>query len=337
MAAQHAKGSRALPFALCAVVAALAGCASRGSAGHDVAELRRDLGATTAATQRVRTDTEAQLAQMDRRHREQAAETSRQLAGLSGRLDTITADLNRMSTRLDEMSRRVETLRAQAARSPAPSPPAAPAARVPSPPVGAAPSAPAPSPDAPPAQSPLVAPAVPAAPAAPAAPTAPPVPPPPRAPAAPPAAAVPPRTGVEAASAEETYQAAAADLSRGRYPLAVQGFREFLRRYPDSALADSAQYGIGEAYFSMARATAGQGQAERSRRDWEQAVLEFRKVSANYPRGSKVPTALYKEALALGELKQTAQAQARLQYLIDNFPQSAEAPLARERLAALKP
>jgi TolA-binding protein len=156
-------------------------------------------------------------------------------------------------------------------------------------------------------------------------------------PGAPPAPATTPPAGPGTPSAEETYQAASADLSRGRYPLAVQGFREFLRRYPDSPLADSAQYGIGEAYFSQARGSAGQGQGERARREWEQAVVEFRKVTANYPRGSKVPTALYKEALALGELKLTAQAQARLQYLIDNFPQSAEAPLARERLAALKP
>jgi TolA-binding protein len=48
-----------------------------------------------------------------------------------------------------------------------------------------------------------------------------------------------------------------------------------------------------------------------------------------------VPTALYKEALALVELKQMKVAQARLQYLVDNFPQSEEAPLARERLKSL--
>ena len=59
-------------------------------------------------------------------------------------------------------------------------------------------------------------------------------------------------------------------------------------------------------------------------------------VSLTYPRGDKVPTALYKEALALLELKQPALAQARLQYLVDTFPQSEEAPLAKERLASLE-
>ena len=36
------------------------------------------------------------------------------------------------------------------------------------------------------------------------------------------------------------------------------------------------------------------------------------------------------------ELKQPALAQSRLQYLVDNFPQAEETPLARERLTNLK-
>ena len=57
---------------------------------------------------------------------------------------------------------------------------------------------------------------------------------------------------------------------------------------------------------------------------------------ANYPRSDKAPAALYKEALVLVELKDPATAQARLQYLVDNFPQAEETPMARERLTALK-
>ena len=162
-----------------------------------------------------------------------------------------------------------------------------------------------------------------------------PVPPPARSGApAPSVAAVPPPARSGGASAEESYQAAYLDFSKGLYPLAVSGFRDFLRRFPDSPLADSSQYWIGEAYFSMARATASQ--PDKARENLEHAVQEFRKVVVAYPRGSKVPTALYKEALALVELKQTALAQARLQYLVEHFPQSEEAPLAKERLAGLK-
>jgi TolA-binding protein len=135
--------------------------------------------------------------------------------------------------------------------------------------------------------------------------------------------------------AEESYKAAYSDFTKGNYTLAVAEFREFVRQHPDSPRVDSAQYWIGESYFSIGRAAAAAGQPERSREALERSVQEFRKVFVNYPGGRQVPTALYKEALALVELKQMKVAQARLQYLVDNFPQSEEAPLARERLKNL--
>jgi tol-pal system protein YbgF len=158
--------------------------------------------------------------------------------------------------------------------------------------------------------------------------------PPSPAPTAPaPTAPAPPAGGVQP---HDVYQAAYLDFSKGSYQLAVAGFREFLRRYPDHELAGNAQYWIGESYFSLARTHANAGQADKVTPALEQAVQEFRKVIANHPRGEKAPTALYKEALALIELKQPDRAQTRLQYLIDNFPQAQETPLARERLASLK-
>ena len=151
-----------------------------------------------------------------------------------------------------------------------------------------------------------------------------------------PLAAVPSRPTTGALQPQDIYQAAYLDFSKGSYSLAIAGFREFLRRYPDHELANNAQYWIGEAYLSMARGYSNAGQGERVSEALEQAVQEFKKVLANYPRGDKTPTALYKEALALIDLKQPGLAQARLQYLVENFPQAVETPLARERLAALK-
>jgi tol-pal system protein YbgF len=168
--------------------------------------------------------------------------------------------------------------------------------------------------------------------AAPARPVPVPVPSAPSSPSSPPPPARP-TTG--ALQPQDVYQAAYIDISKGSYSLAIAGFREFLRRYPDHDLAGNAQYWIGEAYLSLARGY-GSSDQEKATESLNQAVLEFRKVLANYPRGEKVPTAVYKEALALIELKQPQTAQQRLQYLVDNFPQAEEAPLARERLAALK-
>jgi len=292
------KGSLGLPFAVWALLAGVlvagAGCAdgSGDSLQQDVAQIRQDLNSLTLAVHRSRGDTDTVVGQLDRRTREQGAESSKQMAALGSRLDALSADVARISARIDELSQRVDSLgRSSPSSGTAPVPPPAR--------VGAAPAAPAPTAPAP----------------------APPAP-----------AAGAPRVG--GATAEESYQAAYLDFSKGLYPLAVSGFRDFVRRFPDSTLADSAQYWIGEAYFSMARATASQ--PDKARENLEQAVQEFRKVMVAYPRGSKVPTALYKEALALVELKQTALAQQRLQYLVEHFPQSEEAPLAKERLASLK-
>lgn len=285
------KGSPGLPFVLsgllAAVVAGAAGCAdvSGQALQEDVAQIRQDLNSLTLAVHRSRGDTETVVGQLDRRTREQGAETSKQIASLGARLDALSAEVARVSARVDDLAQRVDSVSRAA---PAPSGGAGP---IP-PPVRSG-AAPAPS-----------------------------------------VAAVPPPPARSSATAEESYQAAYLDFSKGLYPLAVSEFRDFLRRFPDSALADSAQYWIGEAYFSMARATAAQ--PDKARENLEQAVQEFRKVMVAYPRGSKVPTALYKEALALVELKQTALAQARLQYLVEHFPQSEEAPLAKERLATLK-
>ena len=96
---------------------------------------------------------------------------------------------------------------------------------------------------------------------------------------------------------------------------------------------------LGDEYehFSLARGYTNAGQSQPATEALEQAVQEFRKVLANYPRSDKAPASLYKEALVLLELKQPAVAEQRLQYLVETFPQSEESALARERLAALRP
>jgi TolA-binding protein len=162
----------------------------------------------------------------------------------------------------------------------------------------------------------------------------------PPAPAAPsaPGAPSPGRPTTGSLQPQDIYQASYLDFSKGSYALAIAGFREFIRRFPEHELAGNAQYWIGEAHYSLARGYANQSPPDKvkSREALEQAVTEFQKVVANYPRGEKVPAALFKGALALIDLNKPAEAQARLQYLIDNFPQAEETPLARDRLASLK-
>jgi len=273
------KGSLWLPFVLSVALAA-SGCATavEDDVQQDLAQIRRDLNTLNLAAHRSRGETETVLSQLERRSREQSAERTRQVSAMNARIDGLASEMNRLSTRLDELAQRLDGQGRSA---------------------GAGPSGrPTPSP----APSPLS-----------------------------PGGARMPGDG----TADESFKTAYLDFTKGNYTLAIAGFREFVRRYPDASQADSAQYWIGESYFSMGRAAVSAGQAEKAREAFDQAVQEFRKVFVNYPRGRQVPTALFKEALALLELKQPKIAQARLRYLVDNFPQSEETPLARERLKNL--
>lgn len=138
----------------------------------------------------------------------------------------------------------------------------------------------------------------------------------------PPQTEKPPVSTTVKASAGEIYQMSYIDYTKGNYSLAITGFQEFLRLFSDSDLADNAQYWIGECYFSQ--------------KQFEKAAQEFRRVSTKYPQGDKVPSALLKESYSLLEIGQKVMAEARLQYLIDAYPRSEEAALARDRLKTLQ-
>ena len=116
----------------------------------------------------------------------------------------------------------------------------------------------------------------------------------------------------------QLYDQATSDLTQGRYGLALQGFREFLRRFPDAELSDNAQYGIGECFFAQSV--------------FDSAATEYGRVESMFPKGDKVPAALYKLALCQDRLGQKAASKSTFEDLVKRFPNSGEAQLARERL-----
>jgi tol-pal system protein YbgF len=131
--------------------------------------------------------------------------------------------------------------------------------------------------------------------------------------------AAPPATP-SALDPNQLYDQATSDLTQGRYGLALQGFRDFLRRFPDAELADNAQYGVGECFFAQSK--------------FDSAATEYARVDQSWPQGDRVPAALYKLALSQENMGQADAARKMLQTLVKRFPQSGEAQLARERLAS---
>lgn len=138
---------------------------------------------------------------------------------------------------------------------------------------------------------------------------------------APPAGA-PAHTGGAAPTANDVYDQATRDLTEGRYPLALQGYREFLRRFPSAELADDAQYGIGECFFAQAA--------------FDSAATEYARVGSGWPQSPRLPAALYKLGLSQDRLGRTADARKTFDDLARRFPASSEAALARERAAGGK-
>ena len=125
----------------------------------------------------------------------------------------------------------------------------------------------------------------------------------------------------DGAEAVGLYRKSFEALRAGKPEEAAQGFKEFLRAFPASDLADNSQYWLGECYYD--------------RKDFTQAVREFRRVVERYPNGNKVPDALLKVGfsyLALGSVEAGKQTLTQLQR---SYPRHEAAVLAGARLADL--
>ena len=123
------------------------------------------------------------------------------------------------------------------------------------------------------------------------------------------------RTGDLYKDAYETYQ-------RGDYEGARRKFEAFLKQYPNTELSDNAQFWIGETYYA--------------KKDYEKAILEYEKAIAKYPEGDKIPAALLKQALAFLELGDKTNGRNLLKRVIERYPQSEQADMAKKRLEAVK-
>ncbi len=68
---------------------------------------------------------------------------------------------------------------------------------------------------------------------------------------------------------------------------------------------------------------------------FEDAILEFQIFIDNYPQDSRVPLSYLKQGLSLINIGRKEEAKFFLQTLVDKFPESAEAKIAKEKLKEL--
>jgi tol-pal system protein YbgF len=127
-------------------------------------------------------------------------------------------------------------------------------------------------------------------------------------------------SGGATASADQMYEASLAQLRRGSTSTARLGLREMLRSYPTSTRAPDALYFIGQSYA-----------AENP----DSAAEYYTQVVDKYGTSARAPSALYNLGLLAERRKDNAKAKDAYQRVVQKYPQSDEAALARDRLKAL--
>jgi tol-pal system protein YbgF len=125
--------------------------------------------------------------------------------------------------------------------------------------------------------------------------------------------------GAEPSSVEQKVYSQAFDaLKAGSYSTAITGFKDFLTNYPQSPLAENAQYWLGETYYVN--------------HDYDSAGEAFRTVVRKWPDSRKAPDALLKLGFTQFEQKQWAAARTTLTAVTQKFPASDAAKLASDKL-----
>ncbi len=130
----------------------------------------------------------------------------------------------------------------------------------------------------------------------------------------------PDTSGAQTASFDpgELYDLALRDYQRGDYDVAVRQFTQYIEYFPDSDLADDAQFYIGDSYYTQSLYTP--------------ALDAYEKLLDTYPDGSKVPATLLKIAFIKVARNEPSEARSYLERVIGEFPDAEEAQLARMRL-----
>jgi tol-pal system protein YbgF len=128
----------------------------------------------------------------------------------------------------------------------------------------------------------------------------------------------PPRPVSDPAAEQRAYDAALDQFKRADYMGAIANFSTFVKNYPQSSLAPSAQYWIGNAHYA--------------RKDYRASISAQRALVTTYPTSPKVPDALLNVASAQSDLNDNAAARRTLEELIAKYPQSEAALKAKQRL-----
>ncbi|MEO6306625.1 MAG: tol-pal system protein YbgF [Nitrospiraceae bacterium] len=121
-------------------------------------------------------------------------------------------------------------------------------------------------------------------------------------------------------SSRHLYDRVMEEYKHRDYEAALAGFRFFLELHGHSSLAANAQYWVGECQYRLGR--------------YKEALKSFYHVVSYYPLSPKLTASTLKIGQTYTRLKDHEKARLMYERVIDDYPESAEAELARKALDA---
>lgn len=133
---------------------------------------------------------------------------------------------------------------------------------------------------------------------------------------------VPEKTAAGDSPAQKIYDDALAAINAKKYAEARAAFGNYLEKHPKGNLAANARFYLGESLYGQ--------------QDYEQSILEYQKVIADFPKSGKSAAALLKQGAAFEKLKDLETAKLVYLKLQADHKGSDEAAAAKKRLEAMK-
>lgn len=128
----------------------------------------------------------------------------------------------------------------------------------------------------------------------------------------------PGRPAADPSAESHDYETALNYFKTGKLKEAAAAFEAFTKNHPDSSLAPSAQYWLGNAHYAL--------------HDCKKSIDAQRVVVAKWPSHAKAPDALVNIATCQQELGDAKGAKSTLEAVLIKYPDSSSAATAKSRL-----
>jgi tol-pal system protein YbgF len=129
-------------------------------------------------------------------------------------------------------------------------------------------------------------------------------------------------SGVGGGNADQLYNVARDQQSRGSLSAAQQAYEQFLQDYPNDARAPDARFFLADLLWQQNRP--------------DDALEAFQEIPARHPTAARVPDALYRIARIQVDMGDPAAARATAQRIVNTYPDTTWAILARDLLDELE-